>query len=174
MWSPDVQFNPGPLPSFTWDEPALARELDTKNRAKTDAAFGEPPAGAVDCQFLADVRTAIRQVAIAARTELKSYYKTVVEDAGPPSDPATDMRNERDKALADMYQECLSGVGSSHGLKRTVQEVRVEHREFTVDHGLVGKPAKDRDRRAFWVILVCAFLELLVNAWTLGTAHRVH
>ena len=59
----DVQFNPSG-PAFTWDEEAFARTLDTENRAKADAAYGEPPADAVDCQFLEDVRTETRQVAM--------------------------------------------------------------------------------------------------------------
>ena len=41
--------------------PSFAGELDTENRAKADAAYGEPPAGTFDCQFLADVRTATGQ-----------------------------------------------------------------------------------------------------------------
>ena len=81
------------------------------------------------------------------------------------------MRNERDKALADMYQECRLGIDSAHPLKARVQEVRGEYREFTVHHGLVGKAAKARDKWVFLVILCFACIELIVNAWTLGTAH---
>ena len=170
MLSPHVQFDPS-VPVFTWDEEAFATALDTENRAKADAAYGEPTADAVDCQFLADVRAATRQVVQAARTQLKDHFKVIVGNAGPPSNPAAEMRNERDKALADMYHECRSGSDSIHPLKARVKEVRREHREFTVYHGLVGKAAKGRDRWAVWVILGCACLELILNAWTLGTAH---
>ena len=170
MLSPHVQFDPSG-PAFTWDEEAFATALDTENRAKADAAYGEPPADAVDCQFLADVRAATRQVAQAARTQLEKHYKVITDNAGPPPNPAAEMRNERDKALADMYHECRSGSDSAHPLKARLKEVRREYREFTVHHGLVGKAAKGRDRWAVWVILGCAFLELTLNAWTLGTAH---
>ena len=170
MLSPHVQFDPS-VPVFTWDEEAFATTLDTENRAKADAAYGEPAADVVDCQFLADVRAATRQVVQAARTQLKDHFKVIVDNAGPPSNPDAEMRNERDKALADMYHECRSGIDSAHPLKTRVQEVRREHREFTVHHGLVGKAAKEKDRWAVGVILLFACFELGLNAWTLGTAH---
>lgn len=167
---PDVRFDPS-RPAFTWDEEAFATALDTENRARADAVYGEPEADAVDCQFLADVRTATRQVAQTARTELENHYNVIMDNAGPAPNPDAEMRNERDKALADMYHECRSGSDSAHPLKARVKEVRREYREFTVHHGLVGKAAKGKDRWAVWVILGCASLELILNAWTLGTAH---
>ncbi len=170
MLSPHVQFDPS-VPVFTWDEEAFATALDTENRAKTDAAYGEPVADAVDCQFLADVRVVTRQVAQAGLTELESHYKVMMDTAEASPNPDAEMRNERDKALADMYLECQSGIDSAHPLKTRVQEVRREHREFTVHHGLVGKAAKEKDRWAVVVILLFACFELGLNAWTLGTAH---
>ena len=170
MLSPHVQFDPS-VPVFTWDKEAFERGLDTENRAKTDAAYGEPPADAVDCQFLGDVRVVTRQVAQAGLTELENHCKVMMDTAEPSPNPDAEMRNERDRALADMYHDCQSGLDSADRLKTRVQEVRREFRDFTVHHGLVGKAAKERDRWAVWVILGCAGLELILNAWTLGTAH---
>ena len=167
--SPHVQFDPS-VPRFTWDEETFARGLDTESRAKADAADGEPPADAVNCRFLMDVRTATRQVASAARTELEKHRATLNDSLRLPNADA-DFLREQDEALADMHQICLSGIDSAEPAKTRVDEVRNEYTSFAVDNGLVGRAAQARDTRAKWVIAAVACLELLLNAWTLGTAH---
>ncbi len=169
MLPPHVQFDPS-VPRFTWDEETLARALDTESRAKADASNGEPPADATNCQFLMDVRTATRQVASAARPELEKHTATLNDSLRLPNADA-DFLQEQDKALADMHQICLSGIDSAEPAKTRVDEVRNEYTSFAVEHGLVGRAAQARDPRAKWVIAAVACLELLLNAWTLGTAH---
>ena len=169
MPSPRVQFDPG-VPRFTWDEEAFARELDAESRAKADAANGEPPADTINCQFLMDVRTATRQVASDARTELEKHRTTLNDSLRLPNADA-DFLREQDEALADMHQICLSGIDSAEPAKTRVNEVLNEYTSFAVEHGLAGRAAQARDTRAKWVIAAVACLELILNAWTLGTAH---
>ena len=169
MLSPHVQFDPG-VPRFTWDEETLARSLDTESRAKADATNGEPPADAINCRFLMDVRTATRQVASAARTELEKHRSTLNDSLRLP-DADADFLQEQDQALADMHQICLSGIDSVEPAKTRAEEVRSEYASFAVENGLAGRAAEARDTRAKWVIVAVACLELLLNAWTLGTAH---
>ncbi|MCY3736030.1 MAG: hypothetical protein OXG13_06485 [Gemmatimonadaceae bacterium] len=169
MLSPRVQFDPS-VPRFTWDEETFAKGLDTESRARADAAHGEPPADAGNCRFLMDVGTATRQVASAARTELEKH-RSMVNDSLRLPDADADFLREQDEALADMHQICLSGIDSAEPPKTRVNEVRNEYTSFAVENGLVGRAAQARDTQAKWVIAAVAFLELLLNAWTLGTAH---
>ena len=119
MLSPHVRFDPS-VPRFTWDEETFARGLDTESRARADAANGEPPADAGNCRFPMDVRTATRQVAGAARTELEKH-RSMVNDSLRLPDADADFLREQDESLADMHQICLSGIDSAEPAKTRVK-----------------------------------------------------
>lgn len=168
--SEQVSFDPG-QGTFRWDQAKFAHQLDVENRAKTDAAHGEPKDGAVNCQFLDDVRSAAVKVALTAKSELINSYKALRDATKPVSNAVAELCREKESALADMYEDCLKGVDGAAPLREKALQVQNEYRDFVVEHGIPGKTAKDEDKRAIWWVLVVAFLELILNAWTLGAAH---
>ena len=160
------------IPSFRWDEASFADRLDSEGEAKRDAAHGEPRDGANGCPFLTAVRSEAENVARAAGGELSRCHQAEIDGAAPRLYADAELRRERDEVLADMAQTCRSGINVTTPLVEAVTTARAEYTDFTVEHGLVGKAAQELNRQWVWWVVGGAFLELVLNAWTLGTAHK--
>ncbi len=158
-------------PRFDWDEKKLEDELDAKGQAQQDAALGAPRDGDEDCLFLTRVNEEAAKVARAAKAELSAHHQAELGNASHQLFADEELRKERDSALGDMAQYCQSGINHVAPFREAVNGVRVEYMNFTIEHGLVGNVAQPKDERAVRWIAGGALLELLLNAWTLGTAH---
>ena len=65
-----------------------------------------------------------------------------------------------------------NGINKAHALAQRAASAQREYTNFTIEHGLIGKVAEYKNTRVWWLILGSAMLEVLINGWTLGTAHQ--
>ena len=147
------------------------KTLDAANTAKRDAAHGDPPPGASGCPFLDDVRLQIEDVAKHARRQLEDYLKSIVAQAKATASAPGALLGARDTTLAEMRRVVDGGINETGPLADRVRSVNQEYTEFVVANDLVGRAADQNKTRVWWVIGFSATFELLVNGWTLGTAH---
>ena len=168
--SASVEFDPsGPV--IRWDQQAATRALDATNRAKQDAAQGEPAADADHCLFLDDVRQAAENVAKHAKREVDDYFRSIIQQSKALAGVPRALLKARNDALVGMRRIVDNGINVTTSLADRVRSVNQEYTEFTIDHGLVGKAADPKNARVWWIIAISAAIELLINGWTLGTAH---
>lgn len=170
MESASVKFDPSG-PTFRWDKSGMEKTLEAANRAKQDAAQGEPPMDADHCLFLDDVRQGTEIIAKRARREVEEYLKSIVQQVKAIATAPSAMFKARDNALASMHRVVNDGVNRTNSLGEQVRSANHEYTEFTMEHGLVGRAADPKKTKVWWVIAISATLELLINGWTLGTAH---
>ena len=170
MSSAPVEFDPSD-PTIRWGNDSLEKMLDATNRAKRDAAQGEPASDADHCPFLDDVRHAVEDVAKRAKTEVEDYFKSIVEQTKAVAGAPGALIKAQNDALAGMRRVVDYGINTTSPLADRVKSVNQEHTDFTMEHGLIGRAADPKNTKVWWIILVSAGFELLINGWTLGTAH---
>ena len=159
------------VPTIRWDKETVQGALDATDRAKRDAAQGVPSNDAVQCLFIDDVQQAVKDVAKEARRAVENHLGSILDQCRAIAGAPGDMHKTRDDALAGMHSEVYDGISVVSPLADRAKNAQREYTEFTIEQGLVGMAADPKSRRVLWIILVSALFELLVNGWTLGTAH---
>ena len=170
MASAPMEFDPSG-PTIRWDKEPLEKTLDATNRAQRDAVQGEPEPDADHCLFLDDVRQVAEDVAKRARREVEDHFKAIVEQCKAMAAAPGALIKARNDALAGMRRVVADGINVTSPLVERVKSANHEYRDFTMQHGLVSRAADPQNTRVRWIIAVSAAIELLINGWTLGTAH---
>ena len=170
MRSDSVKFDP--LDSkIRWDSKSVGERLDATNRANRDAAHGVPGHDASHCPFIDEVRQAVDEVAKEARRLIDEHFRGIVAQRQTVPATQANMQQERTSALADMTAAIYNGINTTNALAQRAASAQREYTNFTIKHGLVGTVAEYKNTRVLWLILFSAMLEVLINGWTLGTAH---
>lgn len=154
-----------------WDSKPVKAELDATNRANRDAARGVPSHDAHHCPFIDDVRQAVDDVAKEARRLVEDHLSGIVAQRQAVPVTKASMLQERTSALAAMTTAVNNAINKTSTLAQRAVGAQREYTNFTIEHGLVGKVADHKNTRVWWFIFCSAVLEVLVNGWTLGTAH---
>ena len=113
----------------------------------------------------------MEDVAKRARREVEDHFQAIVEQSKAISGAHGALRKSRNDALAGMQRAVDNGINTTSTLAQRVKSAHHEYTEFSLEHGLVGRAADPQNTRVWWIIAISGVVELLINGWTLGTAH---
>ena len=99
------------------------------------------------------------------------HFRGIVAQSQTVPSTQANMQQERTSALADMTAAANDGINATNAFAQRAASAQREYTNFTIKHGLVGKAAEYKNTKIWWLILGSAMLEVLINGWTLGTAH---
>ena len=165
-----ARFNPV-VPTITWNRDALNKELNTKVVAQRDARKGDPRPNDTQFPFYNKVKVALEQVVQEGRTDLQNHIDEKQRELIEAKDCSSSLRHELDEATLKLAQICHSGIGEIDPFAKKVQETEDEFITFVEENNLDHRVANPQKTMGIWLILVLAFVELLVNGWSLGSAH---
>ena len=168
--SDHVSFDPS-IPAFNWNSDSLDKQLDASTVAQRDARKGEPRPDDETFQFYRRVKSELERVSKNGQSELDSHVRFKERDIGSIQGAISDLRNKLGDATSALHGICHAGVDDVVPLADKVQMTEDEYINFVETNNLDHRVANPKKTWGLWVILVLALFELLINGWSLGSAH---
>lgn len=159
------------VPTFKWDGASLAKQLDAKTVSQRDARKGDPRPDDTSFPFYSRMKGVMDQVLQNGQSELRSHVNAKEQDIRSTQTALSSLNAELDNAIAALHGICHRGVDDVVPLANKVQMTEDEYITFVEANDLDHRVANPKKTWGLWVILGFTLFELLINGWSLGSAH---